>query len=380
MDLSFTDTQKMLVTEARQFLKSTWGTSMVRKLAEDTKDYSNDLWMAMAELGWMGIVFPQEYGGTGGNLIDLCALVEEMGRHLVPGPFCSSIGLVGLTLLKEADNETRSLMIPKLASGQITATLAVTEETGGLAPEDIETICVRKNDHYILNGIKLFVPDAQNVDYILIAARTGSKPTNISLFLAPTGSDGIDIRAHKTMSFDAQGELRLVNTQLPLSSLIGEFNNGWPLVDRALQLGTMLKCAEMLGGAEIILDKTIEHLQERVQFGRPIGTFQALQHHCANMAIDVEGCRYLTYQAAWSLSQGFNSRKEVSMAKAWVNEAYNRICTLSHQCHGAIGFTMEHDLQLYTRRARVQEQSFGETQFHVEILTKNIGSLRRGSL
>ncbi|SVB03823.1 uncharacterized protein METZ01_LOCUS156677 [marine metagenome] len=298
MDLSFTDTQKMLVTEARQFLKSTWGTSMVRKLGKDKKDYSNDLWMAMAELGWMGIVFPQEYGGTGGTFIDLCALVEEMGRHLVPGPFCSSIGLVGLTLLKEADNETRSLMIPKLASGQITATLAVTEETGGLAPEDIETICVRKNDHYILNGTKLFVPDAQNVDYILIAARTGSKPTNISLFLAPTDSDGIDIRAHKTMSFDAQGELRLVNTQLPLSSLIGEFNNGWPLVDRALQLGTMLKCAEMLGGAEIILDKTIEHLQERVQFGRPIGTFQALQHHCANMAIDVEGCRYLTYQAA----------------------------------------------------------------------------------
>ena len=245
MDLSFTDTQKMLAAEARQFLQSNWSSSQVRKLERNAEGFSKDLWMTMAELGWMGIVFPQEFGGAGGNLVDFCVAIEEMGRNLVPSPFCSSIGLVGLLILKAADDETRRDMIPKLAKGQITASLAVTETNGGLNPEEIETTSVRENNHYLLNGVKLFVPDAQNVDYLLIAARTGPKPKNISLFLTQAYREDIKISAHKTMSFDAQGEIRLGNTRLPISSLIGECNGGWPLLDMALQLGTILKCAEM---------------------------------------------------------------------------------------------------------------------------------------
>ena len=152
--------------------------------------------------------------------------------------------------------------------------------------------------------------------------------------------------------------------------MLGEVGRGWPIIEMALQRAAAGKCAETLGGAEAVLEMTVEYAKQRVQFGRPIGTFQAVQHHCANIATDVECCRYIAYQAVWRLAEGLPAATEVSMAKAWVSEAYRRVCALSHQSHGAIGFTKEHNLQLYTRRARAQEVAFGDASFHREIVAQ----------
>jgi alkylation response protein AidB-like acyl-CoA dehydrogenase len=163
------------------------------------------------------------------------------------------------------------------------------------------------------------------------------------------------------------------NVNAPSSALLGGLNQGWATIEKALAWGAVGKCAEMVGGGQQVLDMTVEYAKQRVQFGRPIGSFQAIQHHCANMATDVEGSRYITYQAAWRLSEDLPAENEVAMAKAWVSDAYRRVCALGHQCHGAIGFTKEHNMQLYSRRAKAAELMFGDSDFHLETVAKAIG-------
>ena len=175
-----------------------------------------------------------------------------------------------------------------------------------------------------------------------------------------------------TISSDRQCEIALSDVSVPADAVLGEVDGGWPIIRRALHRAIAGKCMEMLGGADAVVDMTVEYAKQRTQFGRPVGTFQAVQHHCANMATDVEGCRQIAYQAAWKIAEGEPADREVAMAKAWVSGAYQRVCNLAHQCHGAIGFTKEHDLQLYTRRAKVQELSYGDVNFHKELALQQI--------
>ena len=156
-------------------------------------------------------------------------------------------------------------------------------------------------------------------------------------------------------------------SSVPAASALGQVGEGWPILQRALERATAGKCVEMLGGAEAVLDMTVEYVKGRTQFGRPVGSFQAVQHHCSQMATDVEGSRNIVYQAAWRVSEGLTAEREVSVAKAWVSGAYQRVCATAHQCHGAIGFTKEHDLQLYTRRAKVLELNYGDINFHKDL-------------
>ena len=184
---------------------------------------------------------------------------------------------------------------------------------------------------------------------------------------------GIQQTLLKTIASDRQSELVFNNVSVPSSALLGELNQGWAAIEKVLAWGAVGKCAEMVGGGQQVLDMTVEYAKQRVQFGRPIGSFQAIQHHCANMATDVEGSRYITYQAAWRLSENLPAENEVAMAKAWVSDAYRSVCALGHQCHGAIGFTKEHSMQLYSRRAKAAELMFGDSDLHLETVAKSIG-------
>lgn len=254
-------------------------------------------------------------------------------------------------------------------------TLAITEKGGTYEPQEIEVQARREGEEYAIEGTKLFVPDAHVADFIIVAARTasGSNPKEgITLLLVPGTADGVSVIPHRTLASDKQCEVAFHGVRVPYSAVVGEIDGGWPPLERALQRAAAAKCVEMVGGAEAVLEMTVEYLKQRVQFGRPVGTFQGVQHHCANMAIDVEGSRYVAYQAAWKVSEGLPAAREVSMAKAWVSDAYLRVCSLAHQCHGAIGFTQEHDLQLYTRRARVQEQAYGDARFHRRLLAQTL--------
>ena len=357
----------MLKTSAREVLAREVPFEVVRAMEGDAQGYTPELWRSMAELGWLGLVVPEKYGGAEGSFLDLGMLLEEMGRALTPGPFFSTVVLGALTVMDAGDEAMRSKLLPGVAGGETMMTLAVTEESGGYGPGDIRLRAEYREDGYVLSGRKFFVPDAHAADYAIVAARTSEGEDareGITLFVVPMKQGGVSVTPHATMALEKQSQVDFDEVRVSADAVLGSVGGGWPALERALERAATAKGLEMVGGAEAVLEMTLEYLKDRVQFGRPAGTFQALQHHCANMAIDVEGSRYAAYQAAHRISEGLPAGREVSVAKAWVSDAYMRVCATAVQCHGAVGFTAEHDLQLFTRRARAQEQLYGDGGFH----------------
>ena len=376
MDLGLNEEQEMLKKSAREFLSKECPKKLVRELDESDTGFSRDLWKKMAELGWMGLPFPEKFGGNGGTLLDLIVLLDEMGYNIVPGPFFSTVVLSGFTLLEAGSDEQKHSYLSKICSGEMIITFALTELDGTYLPESIETIAKKKGDQYVLNGTKLFVPDANIADFMLVAARTksSSNPENgISIFIVDAKSPGVRVTLLKTLGRDKLCEVVFEDVKVPEKNLVGKLDGGWPIIKSILRKATVAKCAEMVGGAQASLDMAVNYAKERVQFNRPIGSFQAIQHYCANMVTDVDGSRFITYKAAWTESEGLPSDMEVSMAKAWTSEAYKRVAVLAHQIFGAIGFTMDHDMHLYFRRAKAGELAYGDADFHREIVATQLG-------
>ena len=373
MDLGLNEAQQMLKNSAREFLQAECPDTYVREMEEDERGYTPEMWQKIAEQGWLGLIFPEEYGGVGLGYLDLSVLLEETGRALLPGPLFSTVVMGGMAIMDAGSEEQKRELLPQIGEGQLIVTLALTEPSARWDAVGVETTATSNGDGWELSGTKLFVPNAHVSDTYVVAARTGEGERDISLFLVPRGTEGVRQTLLKTIASDRQSELVFDAAALPSSALLGEVNGGWDTIEKVLAWGAIGKCAEMVGGAEQVLDMTVEYAKQRTQFGRPIGSFQAIQHHCANMATDMEGSRYITYQAAWRLSEGEAATQEVAMAKAWVSDAYRRICALGHQCHGAIGFTKEHNMQLYSRRAKAAELAFGDTDFHLETVANGIG-------
>ena len=376
MDLVLSESQQMLKNSAREFLAQECQPGLVRAMEKDQRGYPEELWNRMVALEWTGLPFPEEYGGAGGTFLDLAVLLEEMGRTLVPGPFFSTLVLGGLTLLDAGSDAQKQELLPRICRGQTFITLALLESSATYEPRGVQLEARKSDGQYLLEGTKLFVPDAQVSDLMIVAARTSNHPDardGITLFLVPADSDGVSITPLLTLAGDKQAEITLAGVVVPPSSTLGPVGEGWPVLERTVERAAAAKCMEMLGGAGVVLEMTQEYVKQRVQFGRPVGSFQAVQHHCANMATDVEGSHNVAYQAAWTLSEGMPAAREVSLAKAWLSEAYRRVCALAHQCHGAIGFTEEHNLQLYTRRAKAQEMAYGDAAFHRELMAQALG-------
>ena len=370
MDFGLSEEQEMLRATARDFLERECPPSLVREMEEDEKGYSPELWRKMAELGWLGLVFPEGYGGSGGDFLDLTVLLEEMGRSLVPGPFVPTVVLCGLPILAAGTEEQKHDFLPRIAKGEAILTIALTEPSAGYTAEGIETRATLDNGDYIISGTKLFVPDAHIAQYLICVVRTGD---GITLLLADAGSPGIKCTLLKTIASDRQCEVILDKVRVPQKNLLGKQDDGWGLVEETIRRAAVAECALMVGGAQRALEMTVDYAKERVQYGRPIGSFQVVQHKCADMAIDVEGARYITYQAAWKLARGLPCAREVSMAKAWVSEACGRTCAQACHLHGAIGYTKEYDVQLYLRRVKAAGLSFGDTTFHQEIVAQQLG-------
>jgi alkylation response protein AidB-like acyl-CoA dehydrogenase len=373
MDFDLTEGQEMLRETARDFLTTACPKSLVREMAEDETGHPVQLWQKMGEMGWMGMIIPEEYGGAGAGLLDFVVLLEEMGRACLPGPFFSTVVLGGLTILEAGSEEQKQELLPKLAEGELLLTLALTEPSATYAAEGIQTKATRTDEGFLIQGTKLFVPDAHVSDYLICAARTKQTEIpedGITLFLIDPKSPGASSTLLKTIAGDKQCEVIFDDVKVPSRSILGNLNEGWPILDRVLQKATVAQCAEMAGGARQVLDMTVEYAKGRMAFGHPIGSFQAIQHYCADMLVDVDGCALLTYSAAWRLGEGLPAAKEVSMAKSLTNEKFKRIAALAIQIHGAIGFTEEHDLPLYFKRAKAWEINLGNTGFHLEKLAK----------
>ena len=375
MDLGLNEEQEMLKKSAREFLSKECPKKLVRELDESDAGYSKDLWKKMSDLGWMGLAYPEKYGGNGGSFLDLAVLLEEMGYNIVPGPFFSTVVLAGLTLLDAGSEDQKKEYLNKIVNGETIMTLALMEEDGSYSAGSINTAAETRSDGYILNGTKLFVPDANIADYMLVAARTkkGSKPeSGITLFLVDAKNPGIKVTLLKTLARDKLCEVVLKDVKVAKSNVVGKVNEGWKIIESALQKAAVAKCAEMVGGSQASLDMAVSYAKERVQFGHPIGSFQAIQHYCANMVTDVDGSRFIMYKAAWTVSEGLPSEMVVSMAKAWTSDAFKRVAVLAHQIFGAIGFTMDHDMHLYFRRAKAGELAYGDADFHRNIVAQQL--------
>jgi alkylation response protein AidB-like acyl-CoA dehydrogenase len=376
MDLGLSEEQEMLKTLAHDFLQKECPKRLVRQLDESDEGYSTELWHKMAELGWMGLVFPEKYGGSEHRFLDLAILLEEMGYNIVPGPFFSTVVLGGLSVLTAGNDEQKMEFLPKIASGEMVLSFALTEPTASYDVASIKTKAIAHNGKYVIRGTKLFVLNANVADYILCVTRTrkAKNPENgITLFLVDAKSPGVKCTLLKTLARDKQCEVVFDNVTVSEKSIIGERDEGWSIVKDILQKATVAKCAEMVGGAQAALDMAISYAKERVQFGRPIGSFQAIQHYCANMATDVSGSRFITYRAAWKVSEGLPAALDVAIAKAWASEAYGRVTLSAHQIFGAIGFTMDHDIHLYYRQAKAAEIIFGDVDFQRAIVARELG-------
>ena len=373
MKLTLTEEQEMLRKTARDFLADKCSKKFVKQMEESEAGYSRDLWREIAELGWMGLAFSGKYGGGDMSFLDLAVLLEEMGRACLPGPFFSTVVLGGLSILDIGNEEQKQEYLPKLIRGEKIFTLALTEP--GYHNYDTSSITVEANRHdddYIISGTKLFVPDVHIADYLLCVARTNSK-SGIGIFLADAKNPRIKYTVLKTTAGDKLCEVVFDQVLVPAASILGRLNQGRSAVQRIMQRAAVGKCCEMVGNIQRVLEMTVDYAKERKQFDRPIGSFQVIQHYCADMATDTDSARLSTYQAAWMLSEGLPCTKEVAVAKAWVGQASQRVFALAHQIHGAIGVTVEHDLHYYTRRAKAAELAFGDADFYREVVAREMG-------
>jgi len=376
MDLGFSEEQEMLRTMARDFLANECPKSLVREMEEDEKGYSPELWRKMAELGWFGLVFPEKYGGTEGSFLDLGVLMEEMGRALLPGPFVPTVVQAGLTIMNHGSEEQKQQFLPKIANGDLIMTLALTEPMGRYSPDSVTLKGEASGDGFVLSGVKLFVPDAHVSDYMIVVARTkdgADKSDGITLLIVDSKSAGVAVTPLKTIASDKLCEVKFDKVKVLKANVLGQVDKGWAIVKDIMEKATVAQCLLLVGEAQVAFEMSVQYAKDRVQFGRPIGSFQAIQHKCANMVTDVDGARFITYQAAWRVSEGLPAAMEISMAKAWTSDATRRVVAEAHQIHAGIGFTKDYDLQLYFRRQKAGEVTWGDGDWHRELVAQQLG-------
>jgi len=367
MDLGLTEEQELLKNSARDFLEKEVSEAYVRQMEEDEKGFSPEVWKKMADLGWQGLIVPEEYEGVGFGFLDLIVLLEEFGRALVPGPFVSTM-VAATAIMEGGSEEQKKQWLPKIASGDVIATLAFTEPSARFDAEGVEMKAEKSGDGYTLNGTKLFIPDAHVADLLVVVARTGGAgESGISLFLVEGKSSGVSTEVLKTIASDKQCEVKFENVKVPAANLMGDEGQGWTIMQRVIRKATCMEAAYLVGLAQMDFEISVNYAKERVQFGRPIGSFQAIQHKAADMVTDVDGARFIMYRAAWSVAEGEpDADMQVSMAKAWVSDATRRVVAHGQQIHGGIGFTKDYKIQLFFRRQKRGELMWGDGDYHRE--------------
>jgi alkylation response protein AidB-like acyl-CoA dehydrogenase len=375
MDFGFSEEQEMLRSSARDFLAKEAPMTYVRKMMEDEVGFTGDLWKKMADLGWMGLILPEQYGGSGLDFVDLIVVLEEMGRVVLPGPFFSTVVLGGVALL-EGGSELKQALLPKLASGDLKVTLAQLEPSGRWDADGIQLAAKADGGGFVLTGTKLFVPDAHVADEMVVAARTPDSKgrDGISLFLVDARAAGITTTQLKTMDQTRKlAEVVLKDVRVPADRVLGKVGGGWALLDRIVDRGKVGLCAEMCGGAQRVLEMSVDYAKVREQFGKPIGSFQAIQHKCANMLVEVESSKSVTYYAAWAVANDVaEAPLAAAMAKAYCSDAYRHVSGEGIQIHGGIGFTWEHDMHIYFKRAKSSEVTFGDATWNRELVAQHI--------
>ena len=367
MDFYLTEAQELLVSTAREVFQQNCPATLVQDLALDARGFSEALWQQIAALGWTGLLVPESWGGSGGDLLDVVLLIEAMGHACFPSPYIQS-AVVSTALLAAAGSEhQKSRLLPVMASGERLCTLALTEESADFVPQ---ATALHGGLGGRLNGRKLFVKDAHIADDLIVVTQGNG---GINLVLIERTHPGVTLLPMETISGEKLFEVVLSDIPVQGDHLLGAPGEGWAILQPVLHLGALARGAEMVGCAQRILEICVDYANVREQSGRPIGAFQAIQHRCADLLRNVEGSRYILYNAAWRMQEHLDYEAEVAMAKAHIGEACLWVARQGHQIMGAIGYCEGHPLHLFHKRIQAASLDFGEGGLHLETVAQAIG-------
>ena len=384
MDILPSEEEQMLKNVAREFLEAEITTAMVREMELDDLGYPPALWAKMADLGWLGMAIPEQYGGQGLPITYLGMILEEAGRVLAPVPLHSTMS-AALTIVSEGTDQQKQDILPAVSNGGMLLTYAVHERDARLIPEAMQLQATKDGDGWVLNGTKMFVDNFIVAQRCLVVARTSAASEanqGISLFLVDPNGTGVTKTDLTTLAKDKQSRVDFKDHRIDGAALVGEIDQGWPIIEAMLDRATALLCCQMVGAARKDAEMAIEYAKNRVAFGRPIGSFQSVQHMLADMLLHVDGGQMLTFEALWKMDQGLPHSVEVSQAKAFCNEKCESVVRTSQVIHGGIGFMMEFDLHLWFRRVTSWTMRLGTTYEHrgriAEALLDVPGKVRLG--
>jgi alkylation response protein AidB-like acyl-CoA dehydrogenase len=368
MDFDLTETQDLFKRSARELFAQECPPTLVREMIEKGEPYSDTLWQKLVDQGWTGLFFSEEAGGLGLGMVEMAIAFEEMGRALVPGPFLSTVALAGSLIQKGCSSEYASKRLQAISAGELKATLALLEQSADWELKAISLEAVEAAGGFKLNGTKLFVSDADESGCIITAARAGN---DLVLAFVDRKSPGVTVKVMP--GIDATRfvyEVSFADVVVPREDVISGAG-AREAIEHALDVATLALSAEMVGGMQWVLDASVEYAKTRKQFGKPIGQFQAVQHHCANMLLMTESARSAVYYAAWLMGNDQEAAPlAVSMAKAYASDAYREVGNLGIQVHGGLGFTWDENIHFYYKRAKASELMFGDATFHRERIAR----------
>lgn len=376
MDFSMSEETRMLKNNAEKFMKEKCPSSAVRNILKQEKGFSEHVWKEMADLGWLGLIHKDKYGGSNGDFFDLFVLFEEMGKAVVPSPFFCSAVFAGLLIDEAGEEKLKTAYLPAIIGGGKILTVALRNEEGhyDYTSPALEAE-VTGDGSYRLRGTRLLVPYAHVAEEIVVCAKVvnGSRESGPTLFLTKAKAQGVECTLLKTIPHEKQFAVTYADSRVSAEDVIGLGGKGTEYVEKIMPKLIALKCGEMVGGLSKVVDMTVEYVKQRVQFGRPLGALQVVHHYCADMTTLLDTARLVAYQAASLISAGLPCAKEAAMAKAWCSDGYKKATQIAHQLHGGIGFTEEHDLHLYYKQAKSSELEFGDSWVHRQKVADAMG-------
>ena len=385
-DLALSAEQEALRASARAFLQRACTPELVRRAgAADGEGHDADLWRGMADLGWVGLAFPEAVGGGGGDLLDLAVVYEEAGRALVPTTLYSTVE-AALLIDRAGDEAQRSGLLRPVLAGERIVSLAFHEDGMRSSPDALATTAAVEGEVVVVDGTKLFVPNAGVADDLVVVAHDPAAigAGAVRLVVVPTDAPGVRRSRLTTFAHDAQHEVSFEAVAVPVDRLLARVSSdAWSVVERVRRVATALQCVEMVGGARAVLDLTVRYIGDRAQFGRPIGSFQAAQHHVADLSTRIDAAGLAAWQSVWRCSLGSDADADVggvealvAIAKVAASDAYVEATLMAHQLHGGIGFTVDHDLHLWSDRARAAALTFGSREDHLRALGSLVARAR----
>ena len=368
MDLSLNETQVMLRNSATEFMEAELPKQRVLEVDQSPTGFNQDLWQKMCDLGWAGMVIPEEYGGMGLSFTDMAVIYEVLGYYACSTPHLDSAILSAHAILEAGSDEQKKALLPGIAEGRQIFTMAITEPEYAWGPGAIKMRASAGNGGFVLNGTKLFIPWAHIADNILVVARTSDGATpeeGISLFLVDRNAQGVSTRLQTGWIGDKVCEVNFENVQVSSSNVIGPVGGVWPALELAMDRATAVLCAYMAAGAQKVYEMARDYSTVRIAFGVPIGTFQRVQDHIINALLEADGAKWTTFEALWKLDAGQQDAQfGISMAKAAASTGFSRACDASHDVHAGVGVDYEFGLTHYTVRARTFEHYLGNATYH----------------